>query len=108
MAGWSLDDLGYSLSWRDLQVLVQRWQKLPGTALCTAINGEHWSTTDQLLAELIDRVSIGNWQRAGKQHAPKPKRFPRPWEKAKAKRFGSKPIALSKFKDWWDGKAGTR
>lgn len=65
---------------------------------------EHWGTTDQLLAEIIDLLGHANWQRVGKQSAPKPKRFPRPWERAKARKFGSDPIPRSKFNDWWDSK----
>lgn len=107
-AGWSLDDLGVTLSWRDLQVLVRRWQVLPGSALCASVQGvEHWPITDQLLAEILDTLNTANWQRIGKSYAPRPKRFPRPWEKAKVRRFGSGPIPLSKFNDWWDG-VGTR
>ncbi|SDQ04794.1 hypothetical protein [Leucobacter chromiiresistens] len=102
-AGYSLDDLGHSLSWRHLWVLTRRWQTLPGTATCAAVQGrEHWGVAEQLLAEIIDLLNIGNWQRAGRKHAAKPKRFPRPWEKAKAQKLGSDPIPVSKFSDWWD------
>lgn len=60
--------------------------------------------TDQLLAALVDLLQVGNWQRAGRKHAPKPKRLPRPWEKSKGKQLGSAPIPVSKFNDWWDSK----
>lgn len=103
MSGRSLDDLGWSLSWRDLQVLVQQWQKTPGTATYRSVHGiELWSVTDQLLANVIDILAVANWQRAGKSHAPKPKRYPRPWERAKARKLGSDPIPMSKFSAWWD------
>lgn len=103
MAGWSLDDLGVTLSWRDLQVLVDRWQTLPGTATCAAVQGkEHWIQTDVLLAELVDLIASGNWQRGGNKHAPKPKRFPRPWEKANAQKLGADPIPISEFDNWWN------
>jgi len=101
--GLNRADLGtLALSWRDLLVLVKRWQKLPGTALCEAINGVVWSTGDQLLAELLDSTHSANWQRAGKKSAPKPKRIPRPWEKNKKQSLGSEPIPISKFAAWWD------
>ena len=103
MAGWSLDDLGWSLSWRDLQVLVRRWSGEPGTATCEAITGsKQWPIVAQLLAEVIDHLASANWQRGGNKHAPRPKRFPRPWEKAKNRKLGSDPIPVSKFNDWWN------
>ena len=109
MAGWSLDDLGEKLTWRDLWVLVQRWMSTPGFATCDAVQGAvHWPVVPQLLAELIDILNQANWQRAGRKSAPKPKRFPRPWEKAKARKIGSDPIPMSKFNDWWDGIAKRR
>lgn len=104
-AGRSLDELGESLSWRDLWVLVMRWQKTAGTATSEAIHGVvHWSTADQLNAMLVDLIAFGNWQRAGRKNAPKPKRLTRPWEKKRAQKFGSNPIPISKFNDWWDSK----
>ena len=109
MSGRSLDDLGHSLSWRELLVLTRHWQSLPGTATCAAVQGrEHWGVTDQLLAEIADLLATANWQRQGKPHAPKPKRFPRPWEKAKAQKLGSDPIPVSKFADWWDSFTGKK
>lgn len=104
MSGRSLDDLGVTLSWRDLLVLTRKWEATPGFALCESVHGvEYWPTTDQLLAEIADALNAANWQRAGKSSAPKPKRIPRPWEKAKSRRLGSDPIPLSKFHDWWEG-----
>lgn len=100
-----MDDLGVSLSWRDLWVLVMRWQRTPGTALCEAVHGERWSVEGQLLAHVIDLLEVGNWQRMGKKSAPKPKKFPRPWEKSKAQRIGRDPIPWSEFDDWWDSQS---
>lgn len=109
-SGRSLDELGDSLSWRDLQVLVRRWQVTPGFALCDAVQGhELWSTTDQILAELVDELRRNSWLTAGKASAPRPKRTPRPWEKPSTKQFGSDPIPLSQFDDWWEsGKSSRR
>lgn len=109
MAGWSLDDLGYTLSWRDLQILVRVWQAKPGTATCAAVQGvEHWTVTDQLLADIADALYTANWQREGKSSRPRPKRIPRPWERTKVRKFGSEPIPLSKFNDWWEARANRR
>ncbi|WP_156175102.1 MULTISPECIES: hypothetical protein [unclassified Leucobacter] len=109
MAGRSLDDLGYSLSWRDLQVLVKRWQRTPGTATCESVQGvEHWTVTEQLLATAIDALNTGNWQRGQNRNSPKPKRIPRPWEQSQNQRLGSDPIPLHQFNDWWDKNAKPR
>jgi len=105
MCGWSLDDLTVAFSWRDLWILVRRWQKTPGTATCDAVQGaEHWTVTDQLLATIYDVLQHANWQRLGKRSAPKPKRLPRPWEKTRVRKLGSDPIPISKFGAWWDSK----
>ncbi|OAZ40951.1 hypothetical protein A9Z40_03145 [Microbacterium arborescens] len=82
--------------------MVRRFQRDSATALSRAIHGEVWSTTDQLLAALVDLTQVGNWQRAQKPHAPKPKPIKRPWEKPVGKQIGSKPIPMSQFDGWWD------
>ncbi len=84
--------------------MVRAFQRDPSTATSRAVHGEHWSITDQLLAAIVDILQFGNWQRAGKKHAPKPKRLPRPWEKARGRQLGSKPIPISKFDAWWESK----
>lgn len=109
MTGRSLDDLGHTFSWRELWVLIMRWQKTPGFATCDAVQGrEHWDITAQLLANVYDVLEHANWQRIGKRSAPKPKRLPRPWEKSKARKLGSDPIPVSKFNDWWNSKVRPR
>lgn len=102
--GRSLDDLGtLALSWRDLRTLIRRWQRTAGTALHESVHGPSWSTEAQLLAGLFDVLQMGNWQRAQKKSAPKPKPIKRPWEKAaKSTRLGSDPIPISQFDDWWE------
>lgn len=84
--------------------MVRRFQAVPTSASSRAIHGEHWGTTDQLLAVVIDLLNVGNWQRQGNKNAPKPKRFPRPWERTRSRRFGSGAIPISRFNDWWDSK----
>lgn len=102
--GWRLAEVGRGLSWRDLLIMVRRFQRDPETATARAMHGEHWSVTDQLLAVIADLLQVGNWQRAGKKSAPKPKPIQRPWERPKNHRLGSKPIPISKFSDWWESK----
>jgi len=81
---------------------------MPTSALAEAMHGPRWSITDQLLALIYDVLNIGNWQRAGKRSAPKPKPLLRPWQKAKSTSLGSDPIPISEFADWWDSKAKKR
>jgi hypothetical protein len=104
--GWHLSDLLVTLSWRDLLVLTQRWASDPTSALCASMLGyKPWSTESYLIATLIDAVQMGNWQRAmrGRRNSiPKPKPVERPGAKARrTKTFGSDPIPISKFQEWW-------
>jgi len=104
--GMRLDDLGTeALSWRDLLVLVRRWQVMPSTATSEAVHGTRWSVTDQLLALIFDVLNQANWQRQKKRTAPKPKPLPRPWDAAKSTSIGSDPIPISQFDEWWDSPA---
>lgn len=79
-------------------------QQDPKSALSIEIHGVTWSIEAQLLAEAVDALNQANWQRAGRQTAPRPKRVPRPWEETKATSIGSDPIPISQFDDWWDSK----
>jgi hypothetical protein len=63
-----------------------------------------WGLTDHLLAQLIDAVNEGNWQRQGKPHAPRPKPVKRPGVEDKTQTFGKDPIPISQFDDWWHGR----
>jgi hypothetical protein len=101
--GLRLDWLGTSrLDWRDLLVIVKN---LPRTSATNrAANGEtaQWSLTDYLLAGIFDLIAVGNWQRAGKKNAPRPKPLPRPGDTSKGRKFGSKPIPIKDFTSWWE------
>lgn len=100
--GWRLAEVGHTFSWRDLLIMVRRFQSIPTTATSRAIHGEYWSTTDQLLASVVDLLQVGNWQRAGKKNSPKPKRLKRPWERSAGHHLGAEPIPLNEFSDWWE------
>lgn len=102
--GYRLADVGVRYSWRDLLVMVRRFQAVPTTATSRSIHGERWSVTDQLLAAVVDLLQVGNWQRQKSKSAPRPKPLQRPWEKAKTRSFGSGAIPISQFADWWDSK----
>jgi hypothetical protein len=101
--GHSLDELGSeAFSWYDLLCMSEHLQRDPNSALTYALHGSRWTVEAQLMAVVADTLAIANWQRAGRKSAPRPKPIPRPWEKVKAKVFGSKPVPISQFNDWWD------
>lgn len=101
--GLSLDNLGTeAFSWYDLMAMVRHLQTNPASALATELHGPSWSVEAQLLAVAADTLAMANWQRAGRRSAPKPKRIPRPWEKAATTALGKAAIPISKFNDWWD------
>lgn len=91
-----------ALSWRDLYVLVRRWQRTPGNAFAAAVHGgEVPSWIEQVLALVVDALhGIAFILKRGK--GQRPKRLQRWWEKRKQQRFGREPIALSKFDAWWE------
>lgn len=105
MTRYRITDLGSgSFSWRDLYVLVRRWQKLPGNALAAAIAGHEVPTWDQqVLSIMVDQLAVANWQRKGGKGG-KPKPLKRWWQKTKARVLGADPIPISKFSSWWDSK----
>lgn len=101
--GRRLDELSTaSLSWRDLFVLVRRWQMTPGNAFAAAVHGAEvpaWS--EQVLAVIVDMLNgIAFILKRGK--GSRPKRLQRWWEKRKQQKFGREPIPLSQFDAWWE------
>ncbi|QTV79488.1 hypothetical protein [Microbacterium sp. NIBRBAC000506063] len=107
MIGRHLDELGTpALSWRDLFVLVRRWQKVPGNAFAESWRGAalpSWS--EQVLAVIVDLLQAVSFK-LSRGKGSKPRRFERWWERVK-KRFGRDPIPMSQFDDWWEA-AGRR
>jgi hypothetical protein len=105
--GLRLDDLGTeALTWRDLHVITQK--SGPGSALMRELQPElsAWGSgtvVADLLAHVVDLLAAGNWQRAGKRTAPKPKPVPRPGRKVDSTRYGSAPIPVKDFDSWWNG-----
>lgn len=76
--GRHIDELGSSLSWRDLALLL--WSPQEGGPLHRAAYGAEspWNLQARILAGLFDAVMLGNWQRQGAAQAPKPDPWPRP------------------------------
>ncbi len=87
-----LCDLGTArLTWRRLWVLLESLP--PESAFVRKLAGvaATWSTTDYLLAHLIDIEMVANWQRAGRKNSPRPKPFPRPdADRRGTTRYGTK------------------
>ncbi|ALY08800.1 tail assembly chaperone [Arthrobacter phage Nancia] len=102
--GKKLDWLGSDdLDWRELWMIISHTQM--GSALAESIHGEQsrWKVTDYLLAMVADALHDANWQRGGGKGA-QPERVKRPGVKDKSTQsFGSEPIKISEFNDWWAG-----
>ena len=78
--GLRLRDLGSDdLTWHDLSVILRHPTK--GGPLHRAVFGgdAKWDDAQtQLLAQIVDVLAVGNWQRQGDSHAPRPEPIPRP------------------------------
>lgn len=76
--GLHLDDLGESLSWRDLHVVAQ--QAPPeSSAVHRALLGEEkqaWGLSEQLLAMVVDELRVLAWQNT--KDATKGRNYPKP------------------------------
>lgn len=59
-----------------------------------------WGLTEHLLATAADELAVANWQRQGKQYAPKPKPIPRPGKKSETRQIGSEPLPISELDAW--------
>lgn len=65
----------------------------PGSRTYQAVGGARatWSTTEYMLANVVDALNAANWQRAGKGPRPKPVKRP---EGASGHSYGTKkPVA---------------
>lgn len=75
-----------------------------GSPLAIAIHGDkaRYDTSDYLTVHLINLLAAANWQRQGNKRAPKPKQFLLPGMEPEGKKtFGSEPIPIDEFQDWW-------
>lgn len=101
--GRHLDELGTrALTWRDLYVLVRRWQMTPGNAFASSVHGhEVPSWSEQVLAVIVDILNgIAFILKRGK--GSRPKRLQRWWEKRKTQKFGRDAIPIAQFDAWWE------
>lgn len=102
-AGLRLRWLGSDLlTWRDLQLFIRSAPR--ESAIGQSLGGDSaaWSTSEHLMALLVDAVVIGNWQRQGDPHARRPDPLSRPGAKSAGQRFGADPIPISQFAAWWN------
>ncbi|QJD52317.1 tail assembly chaperone [Mycobacterium phage JF1] len=74
VAGREFDD--GTLSWDDLYAFI--FAAPPNTAVFHAFE-KGWITTDYLLAHVIDRLDINNWQRTEDAHKKPPRNVPKPF-----------------------------
>lgn len=103
--GRTLDDLYEgSLGWPDLLAVVRAAEA--GSPLAIAIGGERarYPLRDYLLAHAVNAARQANWQRAGDKKAPMPPLIELPgMESTDSRHFGSDPLPLSEFNEWWSG-----
>lgn len=103
--GLDLNDLGTRrLDWCRLKAVL-RW--LPhDSAFGRSLRGEdaEWGLAEHLLAGIHDLLAAGNWQRAGKKGAPRPKPLPRPGldQGRSEKRFGTASMTLAEARAFFD------
>ena len=102
--GRSLDDLfAGRLGWPDLRAVVRNAEA--GSLLRIAVFGDEgrYSRTDYLLVALLNTLRSMSWQIGGDEKAPKPKPIRLPgMEDENTQAFGSDPIPIAEFNDWWD------
>ena len=98
--GLRIRDVGSDrCTWSDLRAVI--YTADPGSYLAAAM-GVPWAATEYLLANIVDLLNAGNWQRGGDRSVRRPKPMPRPGEKDdSAQVFGSDPIAPDDFEEWW-------
>ena len=99
--GLRLRDVGSDrCTWSDLKSII--YTTNPGSYLATVL-GVPWATMEYMLANVVDLLNAGNWQRSGDKRARRPKPMPRPGDNDDAtQKFGADPIAPEDFEDWWE------
>lgn len=78
------------LGWHDLHNVIRFAPT--DSPLYKAYHGAYavWAAPEnQLLAQVIDHLAIGNWQRQGDPNAPRPEPYPRPGVDGYSKHVGA-------------------
>lgn len=115
--GLTLGDVPERLSWDALHSFVGHLGE--GSALHASMHPDEaqWCSglkTNILLADIYDAISAMRYQHAcsctprGRRRPAPPEPYPRFWSKKPRgeKRYGSKPIPIARFDEWWNSKGG--
>lgn len=85
------------LNWRDVYLIVKHAPRdSPIQRALADDDGPIWSTSDYLLAKVVDALNAGNWQRGGGK-GTKPKPTPRPGD---VKHAGRDALPVDQMQEW--------
>jgi len=73
-----LRDLGGSLSWRRLGVLIAGLPREAATVRLMVGEAADWGAAEHLLAAAVDALHAANWQRGARKGSQRPKPIRRP------------------------------
>lgn len=106
-AGFELEDVGRSLSWRALKSFLSSAK--PGSALSNELNPDmtEWSTTlktNVLLADIFDQLSLVNANLhvlISRKKGKRPEPYKRPWMKERNDRhIGHGAMPVTDMREW--------
>lgn len=102
--GLDINDLGTDrFPWSRLRAIVVYASET--SALARSVHGSRasWSTTNHLLASVLDALNVANWQRTGRK-GNRPKPTPRPGDEPSKneRRFGTASMPLDQAKEFFD------
>lgn len=113
-SGATLADVPEHLSWSALRSFVSHLDASSELVSELAPESAHWqgeSRIPMILADIFDQLSWLRYEFAcantpkGKTRPTRPKPYPRPGASPQDETMGKKPIAVSEFDSWWEGKA---
>jgi hypothetical protein len=100
--GKRLDDIGTeALSWHELWIVAINAPPKSPLHISIAGDAAFWSIETYIFASILDALNNANWQRGGGK-GMRPTPVKRPQDKQKEQRFGSEPILITEFDEWWD------
>ena len=85
----------------------------PESATARAIGGPSfaWTTTEHLLASVVDVLAVANWQRSGRSRGRRPQPIERPGNR-RTKRYGRAKYTIDEMRDrmarWSERHSGGR
>lgn len=84
--------------WGDLLAIVRQSARTSALGRSVDPEGHEWDVNSYLLAITADALRAANWQRG--KRGPRPKPIPRPGDKSKARKFGTKPMTIAQMDEW--------